>query len=532
MRRDPVIELDLSLGYELHDDHRGELLGDRPEPEADVRRVRDLPLEVRVSVALLVDDAGGVGHQHRTVELAQLVVLAHQRIDALRLRCGEERQSEGREKKDKPETACGGSHEGKPTPAAIVSVGIRWELPTISELHVNRDDSGPQSAHIAGMRSILTLILIVLALAPTTLACTTFCMARNGEALFGRNYDFEIGQGYVMTNRRGLVKTSMAGSLGWTSRYASVTFNQWGREFPMDGMNEGGLVVALMWLDGSLYPPRDERPPLRVLEWIQYNLDNYATVSELLAHAGETRIAGSTPLHYLVADASGDAATIEFLQGELVVHRGASLPSAVLTNDTYASSLSHLHQFSGFGGTRPAPASAGSLDRFARASMMIRAGDASVDRAFEILGSVAQRGSTRWSVVYDATRKEISWVSDRNPRRRSLRVAAIQLDCTSEAKMLDVHAEVEGDVALQMEPYSAQRNRDLVLSSYTSTSFTKNTPLHYAEAEADHAERFGVRGRGAGRRGSDPVSSPKLRQLPATAHVRRCGGGGRGADPP
>ncbi|MDP9193600.1 MAG: linear amide C-N hydrolase [Acidobacteriota bacterium] len=343
------------------------------------------------------------------------------------------------------------------------------------------------------MRKVLILILIVLVVVPTTLACTTFCIARNGEAIFGRNYDFEIGQGYVMTNRRGLMKTSMAGSLRWMSRYASVTFNQWGREFPMDGMNEAGLVVALMWLDGSVYP-QDERPPLRVLEWIQYNLDNHATVAELLAHIGETRIAGGTPLHYLVADASGDAATIEFLNGELVVHRGASLPSAVLANDTYASSLSHLHKFSGFGGTRPVPNSASSLDRFARASMMIRAGDATVDRAFAILASVAQHGSTRWSVAYDATRKEISWISDRNARRRSLRMAALQLDCASEAKMLDVHAEVEGDVASLLEPYSAQRNRDLVLSSYTSTSFTKNTPLHYAEAEAAHTEKLGCPG--------------------------------------
>lgn len=329
-------------------------------------------------------------------------------------------------------------------------------------------------------------VLIVLVVAPTTFACTTFCMARNGEAIFGRNYDFEIGQGYVMTNRRGLAKTSMAGSLSWMSRYASVTFNQWGREFPMDGMNEAGLVVALMWLDGSVYP-KDERPALRVLEWIQYNLDSHATVSELLTHIGQTRIAGSTPLHYLVADASGDSATIEFLNGELVVQRGAS----VLANDTYARSLAHLQQFSGFGGTRPTPSSGSSLDRFARASMMIRAGDASVDRAFDVLAGVAQRGSTRWSVVYDAARKEISWTSDRNTRRRTLRFSELQLDCASEAKMLDVHADVAGDVASYLEPYSAQRNRDLVLSSYSSTSFTRNTPLHYAEAEAAHAERFG-----------------------------------------
>jgi penicillin V acylase-like amidase (Ntn superfamily) len=343
------------------------------------------------------------------------------------------------------------------------------------------------------MRSALISILILLVLAPVSLACTTFCIARNGEAIFGRNYDFEIGQGYVMTNRRGVAKTSMAGSLSWMSRYASVTFNQWGREFPMDGMNEAGLVVALMWLDGSVYP-KDERPPLRVLEWIQYNLDNHATVADLLAHINETRIAGGTPLHYLVSDASGDAATIEFLNGELVVHRGASLPSAVLANDTYTQSVSHLQQFSGFGGSRPTPSSAGSLDRFARASMMIRTGNPSVDRAFEILSSVAQRGSTRWSVVYDSTRKELSWTSDRNTRRRTLRFSELQLDCTSEAKMLDVHADLAGDVATHLEPYSAQRNRDLVLSSYASTSFTRNTPLHFAEAEAAHAERLGCPG--------------------------------------
>src|SRR5687767_15825007 len=123
------------------------------------------------------------------------------------------------------------------------------------------------------------LLALVLATAPVAFPCTTFCMAGDGESLFGRNYDFEIGQGYVMTNARGVAKTSMAGTLRWTSSYASVTFNQWGREFPMDGMNEAGLVIALMWLDETVYP-RDERPSLRVLEWIQYQLDNHRSVEE------------------------------------------------------------------------------------------------------------------------------------------------------------------------------------------------------------------------------------------------------------
>ena len=345
------------------------------------------------------------------------------------------------------------------------------------------------------------LLLVGLLVAAPAYPCTTFCLARDGETLFGRNYDFEIGQGYVMTNRRGVQKTSMAGTLRWTSRYASVTFNQWGREFPMDGMNDAGLVIALMWLDETVYP-RDDRPSLRVLEWIQYGLDNYGSVADLLARVEQTRIAGGTPLHYLVADATGDAATIEYLNGELVVHRAGSLPAAVLTNDSYSRSMSHLRQFSGFGGTRNMPSSSSSLDRFARAAMMMRSGEPSVDRAFEILSSVAQRGTTRWSVVYDMRRREISWTSDQNANRKTLRIDSLALDCAAEAKMLDVHSDLAGDVTNRLDAYSPEVNRNLVVSSYATTSFTRTQPVRYAEEDAAHAESVtcsGGRRRSVGR---------------------------------
>ena len=335
------------------------------------------------------------------------------------------------------------------------------------------------------MRAAIVVFMVLVAALPA-FPCTTFCLSKDGEVLYGRNYDFEIGQGYVMTNRRGLAKTSVAQTLHWTSRYASVTFNQWGREFPMDGMNEAGLVVALMWLDDTVYPV-DARPSLRVLEWIQYQLDNYGTVAELLAHAEKIRIAGGTPLHYLVADASGDAATIEYLEGELVVHR----PAFVLANDTYARSLSRLQQ------SRNMPSGYSSLDRFTRAAMLMERSAATVDDAFRILASVAQPGWTRWSAVYDARRGEIRWVSDRSRVRKTLRFADLDLACTAEAKMLDVHS----DEAF-LQPYSAELNRNLILSSYAQTSFTRTSPARYAEEDAAHAESFScapARRRSAGR---------------------------------
>src|SRR6185436_401188 len=162
-------------------------------------------------------------------------------------------------------------------------------------------------------------------------ACTTFCT----RGLFGRNYDFEIGDGIVVVNKRGMSKESNTPSPAkWTSRFGSVTFNQFGRDNPTGGMNEKGLVVELMWLNETRYPDADARPELGTLEWIQYQLDTAATVSDVIASEEKVRIAStSVPLHFLVADAKGDVAAIEFLNGAMVVHRGAN----ALANDPYES---------------------------------------------------------------------------------------------------------------------------------------------------------------------------------------------------
>ena len=137
----------------------------------------------------------------------------------------------------------------------------------------------------------------------------------------------------------------------------------------MDGVNQAGLVVAEMWLDGTSYPAADSRPPIGELPWMQYQLDNCATVEEVIRTDAIVRISpGSTPLHFLVADRTGDAAVIEFLSGSIVVHRGDALPVRVLTNNTYDDSLANLRQYVGFGGNTPIPSSSGSLSRFARAA--------------------------------------------------------------------------------------------------------------------------------------------------------------------
>src|SRR5687767_3982729 len=164
------------------------------------------------------------------------------------------------------------------------------------------------------MRFILLLVSLLLFRYQLP-ACTTFFINQDGQMVFGRNYDWITDVGRVNTNARGLSKTSMKTEDGetitWVSKYGSITFNQYGKEFPTGGMNERGLVVEMMWLDGSKYPERDSRAELGVLQWIQYQLDNCSTIEEVIAANSKIRISKThPPVHYLVADLSGRAATI------------------------------------------------------------------------------------------------------------------------------------------------------------------------------------------------------------------------------
>ena len=87
------------------------------------------------------------------------------------------------------------------------------------------------------------------------------------------------------------MKTQDGETISWVSKYGSITFNQYGKEFPTGGMNEKGLVVELMWLDETRYPEPDQRGVLNVLQWIQYQLDNSQTIDEVIASDKKIRIA-------------------------------------------------------------------------------------------------------------------------------------------------------------------------------------------------------------------------------------------------
>src|SRR5687768_1804223 len=192
-----------------------------------------------------------------------------------------------------------------------------------------------------------------MALPAAVLACTTFLLGdpATGGVVVGKSYDWHMGQGTVVVNKRGVAKRALTldprdRPAEWTSRYASITFNQYGREMPNGGMNEAGLVVEVMWLDDTRYEARDGRPAVGELQWIQMQLDRHATAAEVAAAAGEVRIfSAAARVHYLACDRGGECAAVDILEGKPQVTTGAR----ALTNDAYRRSTAYLSRHQGFG---------------------------------------------------------------------------------------------------------------------------------------------------------------------------------------
>jgi len=350
---------------------------------------------------------------------------------------------------------------------------------------------------------IVVLVLLVLFLPQGSLvdACTTFCINDGESLVFGRNYDWSIGVGLVMVNRSGIVKSALIPPTDvpaqWVSKYGNITFNQYGRGLPMGGMNEKGLVVEQMWLQETKYPEPDDRGALRELTWIQYQLDNCETVDEVIATDSEVRITQeSVPIHFLICDARGETAVIEFLEGKMVAHRGEDLSFTALANSTYENSVRYLKSCKGFGGEKViADDSVSSLDRFAKAARGVVRYDAAeqggaVARAFGILEEVSQGRATRWSIVYDVKNRAILFRTGKSPKIKILNLDEFDFGCQAPCRVLDIDCDATGVVHDRFVDYSVELNETLIYDAWKNTSFLKNTPDVVLDVIACHPESY------------------------------------------
>jgi choloylglycine hydrolase len=222
-----------------------------------------------------------------------------------------------------------------------------------------------------------------------------------------------------------------------------------------------------------------------VLQWIQFQLDNCATIDEVIATDKKLRIiSNGTPLHYLIADAKGNAATIEFLNGKITVHKGSDLPFPVLTNDTYERLVAAKLNGSANGNN--------SLERFTQACSMVKQYESGelnkplVEHSFDILGKVAQGDYTKWSIVYDISNKKIFFKTQKFHQIRSVDFSSVDFSCNTTSKTIDMNEASEGDISHLFKKISEDINRKIVekaleqsKSQITVTTAEKEGILNY-----------------------------------------------------
>lgn len=299
--------------------------------------------------------------------------------------------------------------------------------------------------------------------------CSTFLLRHESGPFFGKNNDSPskvVSHGLLLANPRGRemepVRYAGIPSKAWASQFGSLTFTAFGKDFPEGGMNEAGLIIEPMTLMKTKYPPVERTPRLQFGQWMQYILDSFATVRDAVRRVSNVFPLGWTS-HFLVADQEGDCATIEFLDGKPVCHTGDQLPVPAITNDSYAECLAFLGEHVGFGGGKPIPEDAGSLQNFARiaerlASYDSRSCDDPVRYGFSVLNRASSPNLTKRSTVYDIARRQVHFRTVLGGAIRMVDMRRLDFSPTAQTMMVDVGADAEGDVTASAVPLTREAN--------------------------------------------------------------------------
>jgi penicillin V acylase-like amidase (Ntn superfamily) len=278
---------------------------------------------------------------------------------------------------------------------------------------------------------------------------------------------------------RGIKRDGMTGpnTVTWESKYGSVVAATGGDEVrsASDGLNDQGLSVGALWLAQSDYGKFDPaRKSLGVALWTQYYLDNFATVAEAVAFTEKDRFQlvggpflGTT---LVLADPSGDAALIEYVDGKPRIHHSRSYTVAT-SAPPYDLQLKALSQYQGFGGTKRLPGPSEAAERFVRGayflSALIKPADyrGTVAGVLSVIRNISvpmgQPGDpsqpavvpTRWRTVADLTNKVYFYESATSPNLVWVKLDNLDLGEGSGIRKLDLAAQPDaiGDLTDQFE---------------------------------------------------------------------------------
>ena len=270
------------------------------------------------------------------------------------------------------------------------------------------------------------------------------------------------------------------GSITWTSKYGSVIASFYGVA-TVDGMNDAGLVTNTLYLVETNYgdAKTSGKPLMSVGAWTQYVLDNFATVDEAVDALSKEPFAIVAPAlpdgsaaggHLSLADATGDSAIFEYLNGKLVIHHSPKY--TVMTNSpTFDEQLAISTYWKNIDGLSFLPGTINSSDRFVRISWSLNAAPKEKDEglavatAFSLIRSISvplglseagkpNIAGTIWRSVSDIATKRYYFESAYSPSIFWVDIDKLKLETGDKPSRLDLtgHPIYSGDVSGKFMP--------------------------------------------------------------------------------
>lgn len=321
--------------------------------------------------------------------------------------------------------------------------------------------------------------------------CISIRLQNEDSLVLANNYDSPQEVGYLVTNQRGMNKEAFIRPsdqpLRWTSRYGSVTFNQLGKEFPHEGMNEAGLVTTQVILPQTRYPAAEGRPAIREIQLAQYLLDTCTGIDEVRqALDGLMLVQSTAPFHYMFMDAAGNAAILEYIDGAERWYAGESLPIPVLANNTYDDSIVYL------GGDHSrykedSPYGRNSLLRVEKAAERLKslpkAGNLQ-DYALSTLDLCA-REDNQWQIVYEPRAGEICFRTTENRNLKYVLFSELSLSARSNPEYMWMDKPARDNVSQRLNSYTPALNRELVQFFFSNPAMPEHFGLHLNSAQRE-----------------------------------------------
>jgi hypothetical protein len=235
-------------------------------------------------------------------------------------------------------------------------------------------------------------------------ACSCF-YASGASLIFGRNFDWHEHPAMILYTDppdwyRSITMVDIS-YLGYDREQTPLKDQSgllYAPYYPFDGMNEHGLVVGMMAIGHAEGGNDPAKVTVGNLEIIRLLLDRARDVPEALKMIDDYNIDfGSVDVHYMISDAEGNSAIIEYLEGEPVV---------LESENQWQTSTNFI-----ISEEQPSGADS-SCWRYNHLEEELAASDGRIDlkKGMKMLEEVLQEGghATRWSAVYDLANKNVS----------------------------------------------------------------------------------------------------------------------------